>query len=168
MNQDPCSLAESQKFMEAHEHAFRATVGCETEIKNRRDAFLKPMLGTSMRTLLPPQSRQYLTAVLFAALMEQVKTLVHMVGNLHLQFEHFHSTYSEQQHTRTTMQHCKRGNKIISRCRPSKCAPRHQDKTIAQLVNDLNMGNQDTSEETDWGRNLSLPNVTLTSLTCLL
>ncbi|KAM3596786.1 uncharacterized protein V6R79_020929 [Siganus canaliculatus] len=35
MNRDPCSLAEAQQRVEAHEHNFRATVGHETETKSR-------------------------------------------------------------------------------------------------------------------------------------
>lgn len=50
------------------------------------------------------QTPQYVTADEFAALTEQVKTLVHTVGNLQLQFEHFQSTYEEHQQTRATTQ----------------------------------------------------------------
>lgn len=35
MNKDPCSLAEAQKLVEAHEHNDRATVGRESDMKGR-------------------------------------------------------------------------------------------------------------------------------------
>uniref|UniRef100_A0AAV2MLZ3 ribonuclease H n=1 Tax=Knipowitschia caucasica TaxID=637954 RepID=A0AAV2MLZ3_KNICA len=35
MNRDPGSFVEAQKFVEAHEHNFKATVGRDTEVKNR-------------------------------------------------------------------------------------------------------------------------------------
>lgn len=108
MNRDPCSLAEAQKCVEAHEHNFKATVGPETEIKKRArqiswadDGDICEDLTTTSRRVQTPQ---YVTADQFATLTDQVKTLVYMVGNLRLQFEHFLSTYAEHQQSRATTQ----------------------------------------------------------------
>ncbi|XP_036000896.1 uncharacterized protein LOC118565187 [Fundulus heteroclitus] len=91
MNRDPSSLVEAQKLVEAHEHNFKATVGRDTEIKNRarriswvdEEDRCEDTATVSRRVQTP----QYVTSDQFAALMEQVKTLVNTVGNLQLQVE---------------------------------------------------------------------------------
>lgn len=136
MNRDPCSLAEAQKCVEAHEHNFKATVGPETEIKKRArqiswadDGDICEDLTTTSRRVQTPQ---YVTADQFATLTDQVKTLVYMVGNLRLQFEHNFPCHLKESRT-------------IIRCIPAECAPSHQAQTMEQLVHVLNVENQDTS-----------------------
>ena len=96
MNRDPGSLIEAQKFVEAHEHNFKATVGRDTELKNRarriswvdEDNVCEDVATMSRRVQTP----QYVTADQFAALMNQMKALVDTVGNLQLQVESLQST----------------------------------------------------------------------------
>ncbi|XP_043972480.1 uncharacterized protein LOC122830832 [Gambusia affinis] len=89
MNRDPSSFVEAQRFVEAHEHNFRATVGRDTEVKNRarRISWVDEgdMCDDSASTSRRVSTPQYVTADQFAALAEQVKTLVNTVGNLQLQ-----------------------------------------------------------------------------------
>ncbi|TRZ00762.1 hypothetical protein DNTS_024559, partial [Danionella cerebrum] len=95
MNRDPGSFVEAQKFVEAHEHNFKATVGRDTEIKNRArriswvdEGDLCEDTATMSRRVQTPQ---YVTADQFATLMDQVKALVNTVGNLKLQVENLQS-----------------------------------------------------------------------------
>ncbi|XP_024118778.1 uncharacterized protein LOC112140100, partial [Oryzias melastigma] len=105
MNRDPCSLSEAQKCVEAHEHNFRATVGREIDMRNRTRRIswaedgdtCEDFTATSRRV----QSPQYVTTAQFATLTDQVKNLVHTVGNLQLQLEHLQSSKSDHQRART-------------------------------------------------------------------
>lgn len=90
MNRDPCSLAMAQQRVEAHEHNFRATVGRETEIKNRarRVSWASDGEACEDTTVCRVQTPQYVTAEQFTALTSQLNNLVHTVEKLQLQFEH--------------------------------------------------------------------------------
>jgi len=98
MNRDPCSLAEAQQRVEAHEHNFRATVGREAETKNRARRVSWASDGDAgedtTATVCRVQTPQYVTTDQFTALTDQVKSLVHTVEKLQLQFERFQSTSS--------------------------------------------------------------------------
>ncbi|KAK7918651.1 hypothetical protein WMY93_009935 [Mugilogobius chulae] len=95
MNRDPCSLVEAQKFVEAHEHNFKATVGRDTELKNRArriswvdEGDMCEDAATMSRRVQTPQ---YVTTDQFAALMDQVKALVNTVGDLQLKVDNLQS-----------------------------------------------------------------------------
>ena len=86
---------------------FKATVGHKSEIKNRARRMSWADDGDSCEDFITTSCRvqtpQYVTADEFAALTDQVKTLI-TVGKLQLQFENFQYTYEEHQQTRETTQ----------------------------------------------------------------
>lgn len=108
MNRDPCSLAEAQKCVEAHEHNFKATVGRETEAKNRtrriswadEEDGSEDITATSRRVQTP----QYVTVDQFAILTNQVKTLVNTVGKLQLQISNLQSSVVDRQQPKAAEQ----------------------------------------------------------------
>lgn len=106
MNRDPCSLAEAQQRVEAHEHNFRATVGHETESRNRARRVSWASDGDACEdataTARRVQTPQYVTTDQFIAMTDQVKTLVHTVEGLRLQVECLQTTYKERQQIGTT------------------------------------------------------------------
>lgn len=94
MNRDPCSLADAQQPVEAHEQNFKATVGRENEMKSRARHVSWTSDGDNSEgsTVCRVQTPQYVPAEQFTALTNQVKSLAHTVEKLQLHFEHFQST----------------------------------------------------------------------------
>ncbi|XP_057691272.1 uncharacterized protein LOC130915330 [Corythoichthys intestinalis] len=108
MNRDPGSLVEAQKFVEAHEHNFKATVGRDPEIKNRarRVSWVDEEdtcedVSTMSRRIQTPQ---YVTVDQFTALMDQMKALVNKVDHLQLQVENLSSTTTGLQQPKASQQ----------------------------------------------------------------
>lgn len=137
INRDPCSLAESQQRVASHEHNFRATVGQETESRNRvrhvsraSDTETCEDTTTSARWVQTPQ---HVTTGQFAALTDQVETLVCTVEGLQLHVGHIQTTYKERQWTgmMTPPSHLK----FIR----AECALNLQAQPVEQLVHALSV-----------------------------
>lgn len=109
MNRDPSSLAEAQKCVEAHEHNFKATVGRETEIKNRtrriswvdEDFAAGEDFNAFSRRVQTPQ---YVTTDQITALKDEVQTLVKTIEHLQLQLGCLQSTRAEHQQAKLPVQ----------------------------------------------------------------
>ncbi|XP_038154197.1 uncharacterized protein LOC119791901 [Cyprinodon tularosa] len=76
MNKDPCTLADAQKLVEAHEHNYKATVGREVDLKGRTRRVSwaddnDEMAHVSRRVQTPT----YVTADQFKGLLEKVEQM---------------------------------------------------------------------------------------------
>uniref|UniRef100_A0AAV2LHK1 Gypsy retrotransposon integrase-like protein 1 n=1 Tax=Knipowitschia caucasica TaxID=637954 RepID=A0AAV2LHK1_KNICA len=128
MNRDPGSFVEAQKFVEAHEHNFKATVGRDTEVKNRArriswvdEGDLCEDTATMSRRVQTPQLRHSSPQTPDPTDPKQPKAL-----------------YQKE-------------NKTI-RHNPTEVALNHQAQIVGQLVHALDVEKQDISERTVLGR----------------
>ncbi|CAL9699312.1 unnamed protein product [Knipowitschia caucasica] len=130
MNRDPGSFVEAQKFVEAHEHNFKATVGRDTEVKNRA---------------------RRISWVDEGDLCEDTATMSRRVQTPHCRLRHSSPQTPDPTDPKQPKALYQKENKTI-RHNPTEVALNHQAQIVGQLVHALDVEKQDISERTVLGR----------------
>ncbi|XP_038145914.1 uncharacterized protein LOC119786541 [Cyprinodon tularosa] len=127
MNRDPSSLVEAQKLVEAHEHNFKATVGCDTEIKNR-----------ARRISWVDEEDK----------CEDTATVSRRVQTPHCRLKVSSLATQEPKSQKQPRALYQKESKVTNRCKTTEGAHKHQAQIVEQPVHVLNVERQDISERT--------------------